>query len=230
MNKQTFFWLTVILFIISCAPPAKMTRAKAYSGMYAEKPVTVLIMPPINKSTNIDAKDYFHSTLNIPLANEGYYVIPPFLSMEILKKESAYDAELFLNEPLNKFGEVFGADMVLFTIIHRWDKTLLPIAHITVQIEYIIKSTKTNQVLYTRKAKVKYPTGVNTGLGGGLGLIANLTLTAINTATTTFVDVARQSNNITFLDMPRGKYSKNNLKDSSVTAGKKEFSYTIKQN
>jgi len=46
-------------------------------------------MPPINKSTNVEAKEYFHSTMNIPIANAGYYVIPPFLSMEILKKESA---------------------------------------------------------------------------------------------------------------------------------------------
>jgi hypothetical protein len=164
------------------------------------------------------------------LANEGYYVIPPFLSMEILKQESAYDAELFLNQPVNKFGEVFGADLVLFTIIHRWDKTLLPMAHITVQIEYIIKSTKTNQVLYTRKAKVKYPTGVSTGLAGGLGVLASLTLSAINTAATTYVDVARQSNYLTFLDMPRGKYSKNNRIDSNVTAGKKEFSIIVKDN
>ena len=72
-------------------------------------------MPPINRSTNVEAKEYFHSTLIVPLANQGYYVIPPFLSMEILKRESAYDAELFLNSTLSKFGEVFGADIVLFT-------------------------------------------------------------------------------------------------------------------
>ena len=229
MNKLSFFILSIICAIVACKPPAKMSRSKAYKGIYEENPVTVLIMPPINKILNVDAKDYFHSTLNIPLANEGYYVIPPFLSMEILKQESAYDAEMFLNQPVNKFGEVFGADLVLFTVIHRWDKSLVP-AHITVQVEYILKSTKTNSIVYTRKAKVKFPTGISTGLGGGIGLLANIAATVINTAATTYVRVARESNNITFLDLPRGKYSKNYRKDSAVTAGKKEFSYTIKDN
>ena len=41
--------------------------------------------------------------------------------MAILKQESAYDSELFVNAPLSKFKEVFGADVALFTTIHKWD-------------------------------------------------------------------------------------------------------------
>ena len=144
--------------------------------MYDEKPTTILLMPPINKSTNVEAKEYFHSTLMIPLANQGYYVIPPFLSMEILKRESAYDAELFLNSSLSKFGEVFGADIVLFTIIHKWDKSY---GNVKVEVEYILKSTKTNEVLYTRRGTINYNTTVS-GTAGAYGALADLALTAVN--------------------------------------------------
>ncbi len=80
-------------FFSSCTTTAPIAKSVAYKGIYDEKPLTILLMPPINRSTNVESKEYFHSTLNIPIANAGFYVIPTFLSMEILKKESAYDAE-----------------------------------------------------------------------------------------------------------------------------------------
>ena len=118
--KNTFIIIVIaVVFLSSCTSTVPITKSVAYKGIYEEKPLSILLMPPINRSTNVEAKEYFHSTLNIPIANAGFYVIPPFLSMEILKKESAYDAELFLNSPLTKFGEVFGADLAVFTIIHK---------------------------------------------------------------------------------------------------------------
>ena len=143
MNKHTIILLFSIALFYSCSTTKPVLKSEAYKGMYSEKPLTVLIMPPINKTTSVDAKEYFHSTLNIPIANAGYYVIPTFLSMEILKRESAYDAELFLNSPLTKFGDVFGADVALFTIIHKWDKTY---GMVYVEVEHLVKSIKTNEV------------------------------------------------------------------------------------
>src|SRR5690554_1972780 len=118
MLKNTILLtLTALVLTTGCTVTEPVSKLQAYNGLYTEKPVSLLIMPPINRSTNVEAKEYSHTTLNVPIANAGYYVIPPFLSMDILKRESAYDAELFLDAPLAKFGEVFGADMALFTYI-----------------------------------------------------------------------------------------------------------------
>src|SRR4030066_391987 len=107
--KKTLYFLITLFVIAGCktTPPTK--KLVAYKGMYGEKPLSLLIMPPINKSTNVEAKEFFHSTLLVPFASKGFYVIPPFLSMEILKKESAYDSEQFIEAPLAKFGGGFGA-------------------------------------------------------------------------------------------------------------------------
>jgi hypothetical protein len=215
--------IVIVLVLVSgCTSTKPIAKNIAYKGMYDEKPLTILLMPPINRSTNVESKEYFHSTLNIPIANAGFYVIPPFLSMEILKKESAYDAELFLNSPLTKFREVFGADLVLFTIIHKWDKSGLA-AKVYVEIEYIFKSTKTNEIVYTRKGDVTYNASVSTGAGGAIGGLVNVTASAINTAATKYVDVARACNAYTFKDLPAGKYSPDYGIDGAQLAGKKEF-------
>lgn len=226
MRKVSLILIIASLAISSCTTTAPVLKSVAYKGMYDEKPLVALIMPPINRSTNIDAKEYFHSTIYTPIADAGYYVIPPFLSMEIMKKESAFDSELFLNNPLNKFAEVFGADVAIFTIIHKWDKSSIA-SKVTVEIEYIIKSTKTNEILYTRRGEIRYDTSTSTGLGGIGGLVANMALSAANTIGTKYVDVARICNYYILKDLPAGKYSANNGLDGAQLAGLKSFKVNI---
>jgi hypothetical protein len=222
--KNTYYLLiTATIIFTSCSTTAPLKKSVAYKGMYDEKPTTILLMPPINKSTNVEAKEYFHSTLIVPLANQGFYVIPPFLSMEILKRESAYDAELFLNSSLSKFGEVFGADIVLFTIIHKWDKSY---GNVKVEVEYILKSTKTNEILYTRRGTINYNTTVS-GTTGAYGALADVALTAANTIGTKYVDVAKICNTYTFKDLPVGKYSPINPLEPDEMAGKKVFKVNL---
>jgi len=190
--------------------------------MYSEKPLAILIMPPINQTTNVDAKEYFHSTLLHPLAEAGYYVIPPFLSMEILKKESAYDSEQFLEKPLKLFGEVFGADVALFTVIHKWDKNPIA-ATVTVDIEYVIRSTKTDEVLYSRRGTVIYDNSTSNNNGGLGGLVASMAISALKTATQDYMPVAISCNKFTFYDLPQGNYSAKHGNDGEELQGNNHF-------
>ena len=229
MRNLLLLSLTAAVLFSACSTTSNVPKKKAYEGFYEENPTSILLMPPINKSTNVEAKEYFHSTLNMPLANRGYYVIPPFLSMEILKQESAYDAELFLESPLNKFREVFGADLVVFTIIHKWDKSGLA-ANVNVEVEYLIKSAVTNELIYSRRGDVTYDASVSTGLGGLGGLVADLAASAISTAVKKYVDVARACNAYTLSDMPVGIYHPEHGQDGDEMAGKSEFKATINRN
>lgn len=229
MKKVLFLYIITAIMFTGCKSTTPVTKAVGYKGMYDEQPLSVLIMPPINRSTNVEAKEYFHSTLNMPMANAGFYVLPSFLTMEVLKNESAYDSELFLDAPLTKFGEVFGADLAVFTIIHKWDKSSLA-AKVSVEIEYIIKSTKTQEILYTRRGDIVYDASVSTGGGGAFGALASMAASAINTAATKYVDVARACNAVTFKDLPAGKYSPLNGKDGAQHIGKKEFKARVNKN
>jgi len=222
--KKIIYLLIVPLLLNSCGSTSTgILKSTAYSGIYQEKPLSLLIMPPINRSTDVQAKEFFHTTLNVPIINAGYYVIPPFLSMEILKKESAYDSEMFIDQPLGIFQKVFGADMALFTIINKWDKSSVG-SKVMVEVEYVIKSTQTNEVLYSRTGSVIYNTAVR---NQNSGLLMNMLLSAVNTAATKYVDVARACNNYTFSDLPAGKYSMQYGLDGETMAGKKKFTVKL---
>jgi hypothetical protein len=218
MKNSIFILLMATLILNSCGPTNTVLKSSAYSGIYEEKPLSLLIMPPINRSTNVEAKEFFHTTLNVPIANAGYYVVPPFLSMEILKRESAYDAEMFMDRPLNVFADIFGADMALFTIITKWDKSSLA-SKVIVEVEYIIKSTTSEEVLYNRKGTVIYNTAVSTGNS----VLLNMLASAANTAATKYVDVARAANKYTFADLPNGFYGALFGLDGGNKAGFKVF-------
>ncbi|MDA9338235.1 DUF799 domain-containing protein [Flavobacteriaceae bacterium] len=203
MKYSIYLLLSATFFIFGCGTTSKLNKVQAYKGMYEEKPLSVLIMPPINRSTNVEAKEYFYTTLNVPILNAGYYVIPPFLSMEILKRESAYDSELFIERPsLKIFNNIFGADIILFTIINKWDKSSIG-SKVTVEVEYILKSTHTNEILYSRKGTISY----NTSISSGGGALLNILASVANTAATKYVEVAKAANNYIFTDLPKGKYS-----------------------
>lgn len=104
------------------------TKGMAYAKMYEEKPLVMLIMPPINNSSAADAKDYFYTTMNVPIAEAGYYVIPPMTAMAAMQSEGAYDSEGFIDGDLEKFRIFFGADVAVFTIIKLWNKSIASIS------------------------------------------------------------------------------------------------------
>ncbi|WP_430812869.1 MULTISPECIES: GNA1162 family protein [unclassified Carboxylicivirga] len=221
MNKIHILLLLIPLIMAACSP--KATRVATYAQLYEEKPVSIMIMPPINKSTEVDAKMCFYNTLAMPLADYGYYALPPSISMQVMKDQSAYNSEMLLDKSMKVVNTALGADAVLFTIIHEWRKVTIG-SMVEVKIEYLIKSTKTNEVLYNRTGIVKVQSSSNTG-----NIFADLAVMMIKTAFTKEVTVARACNDYTFTDIPRGKYSILHGKDQQSPAGEKEFSVTLSQ-
>ena len=114
----------------------------------------------------------------------------------------------------------------MFTIIKDWKRYNLA-GGLTVTIEYILRSTKTGQTLYTREGRITVDTSVNAG-GGGIGALVSLVATAINTAATDKVIAGRRCNTFVLSDMPAGKYSTLYEKDSTNPAGKSFIKATVK--
>ena len=216
--------ITVLLFS-SCYTSSLHTRASLYPKMYEEKPVSLLVMPPINNTTNVEAKDLLYTSISHPLIEAGYYVVSPHLAMEFLKSESAYDAEMFIDGDVSMFGKVFGVDAVIFSVIDKWQKQGLGIS---TYIRYIVKSTKTNEILYERKCDLYLDLQVQSGQGGALGLLVDLAASAILTASTDHIVAARKCNRYVFSDFPRGKYNPNFGLDKEMKASEPNVKISVK--
>ena len=206
--------------VSSCGLMApSQTRGSLYPGMYEEKPVTLLVMPPINNTANVDAKELLYTSISRPLAEAGYYVIPPTLAMAVLRQESAYDAELFLDRPLRQFHDFFGADAVVFPIIDAWAKQGVGI---NTKLHYIIKSTLTDQVLFDRTCDLFLDLSVHSEETTADGQKKS------PSALTDHIEAARKANYYIFQDLPAGRYDELYLKDQDYAAEPRDVSKTVK--
>lgn len=226
--KNLLLTLFISSLLVSCSTSTKVPTLKSetYKSVYKEKPKTILVLLPINKTNNVEAKEFFYTTLCSELCDRGYYVLPPFMGQEILRRESANDSEQLVGFNLKLFGEVFGADAVLFTTINTWQKDAV-FNKIKIGVDYTLKSTRTNEVLMERSGDIIYDATIKTNNSSLAGILIQAVASKINTAATSHVSIARKCNYYTFSDIPSGFYHQSYLADSSFVAGPKSFKYTV---
>lgn len=223
--KRFIYFILACCIVTSCGVTNTTTRVSQYAKMYDEKPLTLLVMPPINNSSNAEAKDLLYTSISRPLIEAGYYVISPLLAMDILKAESAYDAENFFDAPLDVFRNFFGADAVVFSVIDTWTKKG---TGIETKIRYMIKSAHTNEILFDRSCDLYLDLSVNSGQYGLLATLLEVAASAILTASTDHIVAARRANYFIMQDIPRGKYSPDHMIDMEYSAGQKNISARVR--
>ena len=224
---KKYFILGMVTLLMSSCAVQQVTRSTQYPKMYEEKPLAIAVMPPINQTNHVEAKDYFYTTLYAPLCEKGYYVYSPMMTMEMFQSESAYDAEQFIEADLSQFRNILGADAAMFTIIKSWKRNKIG-GKLTCGVEYILRSTKTGETLYKREGLISVDTSVNSGGGGLFGALVDLAATAINTAVTDKVVAGRRCTVYVLSDMPEGKYGTMYDKDQQLPAGKSYIKATVK--
>ena len=224
--KKLFYILSAALLTASCATIApEITRESQYPRMYEERPLSLLVMPPINNTSFVEAKDLLYTSISKPLAEAGYYVISPFLAMDILRAESAYDAELFVAASLTPFKNYFGADAVVFSEINSWTKRGFGI---DTNIRYFIRSTTSGEIIFDRSCDLYLDLSVDSGQSGLFAALVELAASAIVTASTEHITAARKANVYIFSDLPRGRYSPDYDRDRGFAASARDIKTTVK--
>ncbi len=209
--------ITVLLLLVTACAPNTTTKLKAFPGMYEEKPTTLLVFPPMNQSTAAEAKEYYNTTIAEPLTLNGYYVLPLEIVSDILKSEGYSDTELLIDVPPQQFRDHFGADAVMFITIKGWDTSYYVVGgKVSVTICYVLKSTETAETLWSYENTLAVDTSGGDYSSAGLaGLVVSLVETAVKTAMTDYVPVAKKLNTVAVTRMPAGKYSPAYEKDGN---------------
>jgi hypothetical protein len=200
---RCFSTVIALSVMFGCAATTE-TKQQAFPEMYdaTKRPVSILVMPAINESTAADATDYYAVTIAEPLTLAGYYVYPLEVVTEILRSEGIADTEMIRGLPPSAFKQGFGADAVLFVTITGWDKTYLVIAaNVSVGLEFVMMSTTTEEVLWS------YSTVAVVDASGSSGnILVDVISTALSTALTKNVNVAKLANSQALVALPVGSY------------------------
>jgi hypothetical protein len=201
MKKPLALVCGLMLVLAGCAPLIKKTDLTKFN---AHKPRSIVVVPVQNDSPEVTAPTVFISTITVPLAERGYYVFPVFLAEMLLRDLGLPEAGHIHQLPPDRYFELFGADAVLLVTIKDWSTKYLVInSSVVVDVEYLLKDTRTGTVLWESQQHIVHSSG------GGSDPIAMLVSAALNALFTDYLPLARRANTMVFsppTGIPAGPY------------------------
>ena len=124
-----------------------------YTAFMKAKPATLLVMPPVNESPEINATSGVWSHATRPLAEAGYYVLPVTLVDETFRQNGVSSANDAQDIPLAKLREFFGADAAVYMKVKKYGTSYTVLASETrVEVEARIVDLRSGDLLWQGKA------------------------------------------------------------------------------
>lgn len=115
-NLRPFILAAAALLAGACATP----QPYDYTAFKEARPKSLLVLPPLNSSPDVNASYSFLSHVTLPLAESGYYVLPVTLVDEMFRENGVTDPGQMHEVPAAKLKEIFGADAVLYIKIGQY--------------------------------------------------------------------------------------------------------------
>ena len=204
------WWIVLGLSLL--AGCAAQTPKDETSAFQLAAPSSILVLPVVNESVDVDAPNYFLSTISVPLAEKGYYVFPVHTVKTVLEGEGLYDANLVHSADPVQLSDMFGADAILYVTINEWEAQYIVISTtVTVSFTYRILSSQTGEELWTANKTMTYTPDHSTSSGNPMADLLVMALSAaITRAAPNYLPLTRQANyQVLYLDptkLPDGPY------------------------
>lgn len=199
MSCRSLAMVALLVALNGCAtvPPPD------YAAFRAHEPRSILVLPPLNSTVAVDAPYSWLSTITMPLAEDGYYVFPMSVVDAFLKENGLPTPGEMHGVPVQKLGEVFGADAVLYlTITQYGQKYVVVSSNTVVGATARLVDTKTGLQLWEGKVNLVQSSG------GSGNLIADMVIAAIEQIVESSTDQAhllsRSANFLLVHDQVRG--------------------------
>ncbi|MBA4708359.1 DUF799 domain-containing protein [Aquitalea aquatica] len=159
--------LVAAALLSACAsqPPAK----RDYTAYKQSNPKTILVLPPLNNSPDVNASYSVLSQLSYPLAESGYYVLPVALVDATFKQNGLTVAGDIHQVAPAKLREIFGADAALFVTVSKYGSTYTVLDSVTVVTASArLVDLRSGTELWSGSASASSAENQNNNSGGGL--------------------------------------------------------------
>ncbi len=171
-NPKFKMWLALLfVFTSGCVT----TPPFDYSLFRSHRPRSILVLPPLNQTTDVNASYSYLSTITLPLAECGYYVYPVAVIDAYMRENGLPSAEEMHSVALKKIREIIGADAVLYVTIEEWGQKYVVIQSVTtIRARAQLIDTASGEVIWHGMQAVSQGSG-----GGGGDPVAMLIAAAV---------------------------------------------------
>jgi hypothetical protein len=160
--------IAVTAAMMGCATPQK----KDYTAYKANMPKSILVLPPVNESPDVNATFSMYSQVSQPLGEAGYYVLPVSLVNETFKQNGLSMPAEMQAVSTNKLQEIFGADAGLYITVTEYGSSYRVISSdATVKANARLVDLKTGTLLWEGSAMASTAENRNNSGGGIAGLL-----------------------------------------------------------
>lgn len=184
------------LLFVGCA--THQVQPYDYTAFKASKPKSIVVLPPLNNSPEVNATYGMLSQMSYPLAEAGYYVLPVAAVDETFKQNGLTNAADIHAVDRQKLREIFGADAGLYVTITKYGSVYTVLnSEVVVSAEAKLVDLKTGALLWEGKASASSAEQNNNNNGGGLigALVAAAVKQIINSTTDASYPVAGVASN-----------------------------------
>lgn len=158
----------MLLVLTGCATQAPYN----YSAFRAAAPRSILILPPNNRSPDINATAAVLAQMTKPIAEAGYYVIPVTLMDASFHENGVHNGAEAQGIDAKKLREIFAADAALYTDITEYGNTYRLIsAETAVSLHARLVDLRTGTTLWEGNARASSSEQNNNSGGGLAGLL-----------------------------------------------------------
>ena len=157
-----FSALAVLVLVVPGLAGGATIEPYDYTAFRQSPPRSILILPPINESTNVDGTYGYLSTVSQLVAERGYYVFPVLVAAQLLKDNGIPVAGELDQAALDKVREITGADAVLFATVHDYGKWIVDDDERTIVIARVsarLVDTRTGTLLWEGSGKAQEDSG-----------------------------------------------------------------------
>ncbi|RQR30478.1 MULTISPECIES: DUF799 domain-containing protein [unclassified Burkholderia] len=180
--------LSLVALLSACAQPVKRPD---YTAFKKSQPRSILVLPPVNETSDVTATYGMLSQMTLPLAESGYYVVPVAVMDETFKQNGLTNAAEIQQTSPAKLREIFGADAALYSKVSQYGTVYRILASASVvSASAKLVDLRTGDVLWQGQASASSDEGGNSGGGGLIGMLVTA---AVKQIANTLMD---QSHNV----------------------------------
>lgn len=156
-----------------------------YTAFEQAKPATLLVLPPVNESPDVNATPGVWAQATMPLSEAGYYVLPVTLVDKTFRDNGVITANDAQNIAYKKLRDFFGADAAVYIRVKKYGTSYHVVASdTTVEVEARILDLRTGAMIWEGKALASSAEQSQQTPGGIVGLlVAAVVKQIVGTAT-----------------------------------------------
>lgn len=182
------FMLVALFTMTGCATP----KSYDYTAFRESKPKSILVLPPVNHSSEIKGSSGMFAQVTMPLAESGYYVFPVAVVSETFRHNGLSQPEEIQSVDPQKLYKIFGADAALYIDIKDYGTTYMLVRSDTrVTAAAKLVDLKTGKLLWEGQETASSQEQDGNSGGGLIGLLVQAAVSQIvNTVADRGYDIA----------------------------------------